>query len=129
MALEPNQDVSFFGMVHSAIERQRSATPDDRRDSTRRPYDCVQLMAYFDGKNFPAQEAFDRVRCHDLSPHGFSFLTSSEPRDPFVIVALGDLPWSMFIAEIRNISQLDEQDRTEYRIGCQFINRITSRKE
>ena len=141
MVTPTQQDASFFGSIHSLLQQQaesaarplgaRRAHPEervfDRRASNRRPYNCPQLVAPYDGRSLPAQAAFRLVDCQDISPSGFSFLSESVPDYQYLVIALGIVPFAFFSAEIVRVEQLPGPAAESIRVGCRFLQRIGTR--
>jgi len=115
---------ALFQSIATLIHEQRNASKRDRRDIERHPYQCVQLVADFDGKELPEQQAFRQVLCHDLSPQGFAFVTSVRPATRQLIVALGRVPFKFLVAEIVRVTPSDPAVPIEYQVGCRFLRRI-----
>jgi hypothetical protein len=120
---------ALFSLMHDVLAaeeaRQRAldaAEPTEQRSSERRAFSCLQLLAPFDGARMPSQAEFAPQRCHDLSPSGFSFWRNQRLCPQQVIVALGEVPFSFFVAEI--IRQDWQPQHNAWLIGCRFIRRI-----
>jgi hypothetical protein len=122
-------DASFYALVHELIEAEkafvdsRQSAPEGRA-SGRRLFDCQQLLAPYDGNRLPSQSEFRPVACQDLSPGGFSFLLSQPAEFEAVVVALGQVPFKFFTAQVQNQSRVRHKGRIAYRVGCQFTGRI-----
>lgn len=114
-------DATFFDMIHRLLGEQDEPPPAERRQGSRRPFDCVQLLAPYEGA-LPAQADFRLVRCQDISPHGFSFVAEREPHYRFVIVALGTIPFTFFVAEIMRVTPQDFG--APLLVGCRFVRRL-----
>lgn len=108
---------SLNSLIHSASDHTA------RRAYAREPFHCVQLLAPYDGEVLPDQRAFRQVRCEDLSRGGFCFLTVQEPNYDRVIVALGQIPFQFYVAEIVNVRP-EPGDRPLWRCGARFVGRI-----
>jgi hypothetical protein len=124
-------DASFFALVHEVIESEKSFArrhqlAEDQRAADRRPFDCVQLLAPFDGTRLPSQSEFRPVACHDLSPGGFSFVLNERADFEQLVVALGQVPFKFFTAQVQNQSRVRLKGKSNYRIGCQFTGRIVA---
>jgi len=117
---------ALFQSIATLIHEQRRNTAMDRRKNERHAYPCIQLVAPYDGEHLPEQADFERVRCHDLSPKGFAFLTDKRPTQRQVIVALGQVPFKFLVAEIVRTS-LEEGYNGErhLQVGCRFVRRIS----
>lgn len=118
-------DVALFESITSLLNEQRRAVRSERRENERYPYRCVQLVAAFDGENLPEQQQFRHVMCHDLSPGGFSFYSSSPPEHRYLIVSLGKVPKiKFFLAKVVRVNPVQQVDGCEYHVGCQFLRRL-----
>lgn len=75
----------------------------ERREHERKPFSVRQLIAPIRDGRMPLSEDFFLVRCHDLTPNGFSFLLENTPDFSELIVTF-NLPVgnTLIRAEIRN---------------------------
>ncbi len=73
------QDDYLFELVHALLEESRGYQVGERRDQPRNRYDCVQLVAPYDGVTLPTQAEFRRAHCRDLASGGFSFFAEQPP--------------------------------------------------
>ena len=119
-----NADVELFKTVSELLKQQDVDSSSERRIDPRRPYQCVQLLAQYDGEKLPTQAEFRQVQCQDLSEHGFSFSSHRRPQTQWVVVALGAIPFLFYVAEIVNIKPVDAHPDNEFRIGCRFTRRL-----
>jgi hypothetical protein len=122
-------DANFYALVHELIEAEKAFADGRRpaaegRASGRRQFDCQQLLAPYDGARLPSQSEFRAVACQDLSPGGFSFLLPERAEFEAVVVALGQVPFKFFTAQVQNQSRVRHRGRMAYRVGCQFTGRI-----
>lgn len=117
-------DPAMLQVVQDLLN-QETVVGRERRQSQRRVFNCVQLLAPYDGKRLPAQAEFRPVRCRDLSTQGFSFYTIERPAHRQVIVALGEIPFTFVVAEIRNVQVVERQGRNQYMVGCRFVRRLS----
>jgi hypothetical protein len=115
----------FFQALHRLLEDQKGPS-SERRRATRHAYECVQLLAYYDGRNAPAQAEFRNVLCHDLSPGGFSFFADEAPNLPYVIIALGAVPFTFFVARVLRVRPAAADEGRGYLVGCHFIRRVAT---
>jgi hypothetical protein len=123
---EIEASAAFFRALHELLEEQKGSAADRRR-ATRRSYECIQLLALYDGRNLPAQADFCGVLCHDLSPGGFSFYAAEAPRQPYVIIALGAVPFTFFVARVLRVTPAGaEEDDLGQLVGCRFIRRVVT---
>ncbi len=96
----------------------------DLRRSTRKKYDCIQLIAPYDGRKMPTQAEFHPHKCHDISPTGFSFWLDKPVTVTHLIVALGEVPFLFFVVEIVHQAYEPAEEPGGWRIGCRFIRRV-----
>lgn len=121
-----NNDAELITTVSALLAEQDRVGHDERRVAERRVFECVQLLAPFDGDQMPSQEDFRQVLCRDLSATGFSFVTYRQPPTDFVIIALGAVPFKFFVAEIAHTSRAETANTTNFRVGCRFVRRLES---
>ena len=119
------QDDYLFELVSALLEESRSYQVGERRDQPRTKYDCVQLIAPYDGSKMPSQAEFRRAYCRDLAAGGFSFFAEQPPETDQMVVALGSVPFSFFVADIVRVKQSDVDTTGRYLVGCQFVERLT----
>jgi hypothetical protein len=103
------------------VQQDQSA---ELRRSNRKKYTCVQLMAPYEGRRMPSQAEFQPQLCHDLSPTGFSFWQQKPIAPTHLIVALGEVPFLFFVAEIVHQAYEPHGEPGGWRIGCRFIRRV-----
>jgi hypothetical protein len=120
---EIETSAAFFEAVHEVLEEQ-PGNAADRRRATRHPYECIQLLALYDGHNLPVQADFRGVLCRDLSPGGFSFFADEAPRSPYVIIALGVVPFAFFVARVLRVRHAGPADAAGHLVACRFIRRV-----
>lgn len=124
MATLRKDDVAFYKDVHRFIA-QRLASPSDRRNRDRNDYQCVQRLAPLTGDELPPMAAFDEVKCQDLSPGGFSFLSSTAPEHEDYVVELGKSPVIIYVtARVVHVSELRLRSKSQYLVGCRFTGRF-----
>jgi hypothetical protein len=120
-------DADLYTAIHNAIAEQPTVrAQNDRRQGERHAYRYIQLLAPFDGQVYPAQEDYSRVRCHDLSPTGFSYLADARPAAQQLVAALGRTPFRFFIAEVVNQRVIERDGKRKILVGCRFVGRIDS---
>ena len=118
------QDDYLFELVHALLEESRGYQVGQRRATPRTNYDCVQLIAPYDGITMPSQAEFRRAHCRDLASGGFSFFAEQPPEADKLIVALGAVPFNFFVADVVCVKQADVDSTGSYLIGCQFVERL-----
>jgi len=121
-------DVDLYREITELLQEQRSLLGSDRRTNDRRPYECLQLVAPYDGVSLPGQEAFRQERCNDLSSTGFSFISTRRPATSKVVVALGQVPFLFFVAEIVHVHDVASDFGDEFFVGCHFLHRVAQER-
>ena len=124
MVRSKTNDASFFTLVHEVLEAEDKLAVE-RRGSPRHEYPVSQLIAPYNGRTLPVSSAFRQVQCHDLSPHGFSYISGVRPEHDFLVVALGQVPFTFLVARVVHTAERPDSDGTESLVGCEFTQRIT----
>ncbi len=126
-------DTNFFARVHELLEAERQRLADtpstaggnkNHRQSDRRPFDGVQLLAPYRDGRLPSQADFRLVHFRDLSSGGFSFLSEDRTDFEHVIVALGQVPFKFFAASVVNQTRTRTRQGPMFRVGCRFSGRV-----
>lgn len=122
---KPSVDARFFEAIAGMFT---SRDPDDRierRGADRRPFTCVQLVAPFDGTSLPDQADFQHVECRDISTTGFACHTPRPLSEPYVVIALGQVPFTFVVAEVTHTKQVDRPAGGKQHVtGCRFVRRL-----
>jgi hypothetical protein len=124
MSTRINPDLDVYALLHEELLAQQLAFPVDRRVADRKRFDWIQWLAEYDGKQMPTAAEFRHVRCYDLSPQGFSFLCDNQPQQNLVIIALGRVPFSFYVARVVHIADIEHQSQQQLKIGCQFVSKV-----
>ncbi|HEX4143392.1 MAG TPA: GAF domain-containing protein [Pirellulales bacterium] len=95
---------------------------NERRKSERRPYPYVQLLAPVIGNQSPAQEAFEKILCHDISSGGFSFFAQKPPKSKQIVAAFG-VPGSLTYLAAEIVHCQHVPDKQMYLVGCRYVGR------
>jgi hypothetical protein len=96
-------DANFYRLIHELVGPQLEDEPAERRRRERRPFPVDQWIAPRHGPAFPADSQFLKVRCHDLTEGGFSFLVPQAPDFDHLVAAFGDPPNLLYVgAEVRH---------------------------
>ncbi len=117
-------DAALYNLVDHVLKVQPSPAGPERRQSHRHSFDCIQLVAPYDGRRLPSQAEFCKVRCQDLSRSGFSYYCRDLPKTKFVIIALGNLPFRFYVAEIVHCKPLTPCGDERYLVGCRLLQRM-----
>jgi hypothetical protein len=122
---DPMTDAELFTALHHALEELTALdTSTDRRLNSRRPFQCVQMLAPYDGITLPDQHAYTRSMFYDLSPTGFSYLADAPPETSLLVTALGRTPFRFFVAEIVHERRVEHEGRRRILVGCRFVSRV-----
>ncbi len=119
-----HSDATFFSLVHHVLEASKTEQDQERRDNKRHQFSCTQLLAPYRDGRMPGQEQFQHIRCHDLSPTGFSFYSAEPYVEKDLIVALGKIPFIFISAEVVHQRPVDLDGEQVLLVGCRFIARI-----
>ncbi|MCA9124221.1 MAG: hypothetical protein H6822_34035 [Planctomycetaceae bacterium] len=122
-------EADLFDTISELLAEQNALSGDERREGTRRNYECIQLLAPYDANSLPLQEDFRQVQCRDLSPRGFSFISYRQPTTEHVVVALGTVPFKFFVAKIIHSSPSESELNQNYLVGCRFVRRLTEQRD
>jgi hypothetical protein len=92
----------------------------------RYPYDCYQQMAPWRANQpLPTPGETVRVRCHDISASGISFLWPVEPNFDRVVISIGADEQTIFMAaEVRIHRAVYLHNEVAQLVGCRFIKRL-----
>lgn len=116
------------GQSRTAAEVATPVTPltgAERRTSARRPFAFRQQVAPYHGGSLPGRASFREVECQDISPTGFSFLSTQLPDFDLLVVALGVPPRLTYLqAQIVNRFPVADSSAPLYRIGCRFAGQV-----
>jgi len=120
------QKIENREVVFNEVGRADAPTKNNRRRRKRTPYPYIQFIAPYTGKTLPIFKSFNPVRCRDISPVGFSFLTPSLPLFDKVVIAFGSSPSIIYlVAEVVHTTCCVIDGEDLYIIGCQYISRAT----
>jgi PAS domain S-box-containing protein len=120
-----NQQPANTETDEGSSQRESEAAGRDRRRHDRRPYCCVQSIAPCLKGDLPARRDFREVRCHDISPRGFSFLLDILPDFEELVVAFGSAQSQLFLrARVKHTSQLRIEGQKVLKVGCEYLGRV-----
>jgi hypothetical protein len=92
---------------------------------TRHAYDTYEYAAPLDDGQLPAAEAFQPVRCHDISGDGISYFVEDAPQYDTVVISVGHSRRNLFvIAKVGHSRAAYKYGRVGYLVGCQFLQRL-----
>lgn len=96
----------------------------ESRRSPRKRYPVIQAVAPYSDHRAPTKAMLSRVRCHDISQGGISFLWPEAPQATYFLVGLrstADCIWlKARVVRSRPISGLDG----EFLVCCRFEQRV-----
>lgn len=97
----------------------------ERRAHQRRAYPYIQSIGpVYDGQ-LPELSDFQEVRCRDISPRGFSYLTPEAPDYVELVVTFGTPPSQLFLqARIVHVSPVVRDGRELLLVGCEYLQKI-----
>jgi hypothetical protein len=124
MHCDDTEDATFFALVHSVLEAEENRALTERRNGRRHAYRCLQRVAPMCDGELPEPADFRSVRCVDLSPHGFSYLSSELPSSRQVVVVLEAEQSIWLTAEVVRHEPVTIAGRSAFRIACRFCGRV-----
>jgi PAS domain S-box-containing protein len=102
----------------------------DRRVRTRRTFPYVQLIAPMIDGQMPDDHRFRPVRCRDISPTGFSFLSPTPPDFQDLMVALGGETTTTYMAaRVMHATIVERDNQIAYIVGCRYLARAKNGEE
>jgi PAS domain S-box-containing protein len=112
------------------LQNPSGALPDgiaeERRSRNRRAFPYIQVVAPFDDGKLPERTLFREVRCRDISPTGFSYLTPVAPDYKRLVVAFGAPPALMYLAaEVVHVSPFVFNGCNVFVVGCRYMGRLS----
>ena len=90
-------DASFYRLIHELVGPPLEEAPAERRRAQRHPFPVEQWIAPRHGPAFPVDSQFLKVRCHDLTAGGFSFLFPHVPDFDRLVAAFGRPPNLLYV--------------------------------
>ena len=90
-------DANFYRLIHELVGPQPEEASAERRRAQRHPFPVDQWIAPRHGPAFPADSQFLKVRCHDLTAGGFSFLFRHVPDFDRLVAAFGHPPNLLYV--------------------------------
>jgi PAS domain S-box-containing protein len=96
----------------------------DRRNATRRSYPYEQSVAPIYEHKLPPREAFQRVRCHNISSRGISFLSEVPPDYEELVIGLGHGNFLTYLTgRVIHVTISKVDGREVYIVGSAFAGR------
>ncbi len=96
----------------------------DRRQRTRRSFPYVQMIAPMIAGEMPEEHRFRPVRCRDISPSGFSYLSPTPPDFQDLMVALGGQSTTTYLAaRVMHATIVERDNQVAYIVGCRYLSR------
>jgi PAS domain S-box-containing protein len=118
----------------SSTARPFSPIPEgknsERRQRTRRQFPYVQMIAPLVAGHAPEEHHFRPVRCRDISPTGFSFLSPVPPDFQDLMVALGGESTTTYLAaRVMHATIVERDNKAAYIVGCRYLSRAKKDEE
>ncbi|MGE0761174.1 MAG: PAS domain S-box protein [Pirellulaceae bacterium] len=122
---EPDGPPQFTLAPTVAFDKSPSDVPADRRSHNRHPYSRIQSVAPCMNGQLPERGHFRAVRCHDISPKGFSFLLAAEPDFDELVAAFGSAQTRIFLrSRVVHSTRFRHDGRSVLLVGCEYIGRV-----
>ena len=107
-------------------ETATDPAPAGPRREARQPYRCPQFVAPYAADRIPKRETFQEVDCVDISNRGIAFVAAFRPATETIVITTGDEPNVVYrTARIVHVRELNENGAPQYRVGCEFIGRLS----
>lgn len=126
MPLKRDEDAAMYSTIHALLDEQQQPRQVEHRQGERRSFTCAQLLAPYDGWTLPKQCDFRLVECRDISPSGFSFISPDRPEYEHLVIALGDIPFTFFSAQVMHAKPAAPKPGNPYLVGCKFLHRLAT---
>jgi len=111
--------------IHKILDGMSGPDFPDRRQSERRAFTEVQLLAPCSEAKVPREPEFREVRCQSISKSGVSFYLPEPPDFDYALLALGKAPNQIgVLAKVVHYGQYDATANGEYVVGCQLLHRV-----
>lgn len=124
VANRPGQQVALPGPDETLRDSQEV---EEQRSHRRRAYPYIQAIGPCRDGKLPELLEFYEVRCRDISPRGFSFMTPEPPDFLELVVTFGSPPSQLFLrARIVHVTPILHEGRNVLLIGCEYIDRVES---
>jgi hypothetical protein len=99
-------------------------TPRDKRSKPRYPFLIMQQIATVADGRMPSLEDFYPACCINISCSGFAVYQDTQPDFDELVIALSvNSEPNYVIASVVYATLVEKDDRSAYRIGCQFTGR------
>jgi hypothetical protein len=100
-----------------------------QRDIRRHPrtnFQFTQFVAPVKNGSMPWLDDFIEVHCLDISPGGIALLMKLPPSTDELVIRLGqDESQTFMLAKVVRVQKNESGDQRGYRVGCQFVERVT----
>ena len=105
--------------------QRASASMQDSRSTSRQTFGVEQQIARLTRGTLPTPDAFQSVRCVDISPDGFAFYQATRPDFDELVVALGLAPdWAYLTARVVHTELIELCGHLAFRVGCRFTGHL-----
>lgn len=97
----------------------------DNRTTSRQTFGVEQQIARLTHGAMPTPDAFQSVRCADISPDGFAFYQATRPDFDELVAALGLAPDCVYLtARVVHIELIELCGHLAFRVGCRFTGHL-----
>jgi PAS domain S-box-containing protein len=97
----------------------------ERRQRQRLAYPYRQRIARIIDRRLPAKGEFAEIKCNDIAPGGFSFMSRKPPESEMLVVALGTPPNLTYLtAQVAHVTRTERGGEHVYLVGCSYVGRI-----
>lgn len=113
------------GLPDGRAGHDQPPIPRNRRRSLRKEFPYIQLVGPMRAGKLPHADEFKEVRCRDISPTGFSYITKSPPDYQELVVALGAYPSQLYLtAQIMHVNRYRQEEQDLMLVGCAYTSRV-----
>jgi hypothetical protein len=125
LARHGSPDRSTWSLESQAPTASNGEAAGPRREA-RQPYRCPQFVAPYAADRIPKRETFQEVDCLDISNRGIAFVADFRPATETIVITTGDEPNVVYrTARIVHVHELNENGAPQFRVGCEFIGRLS----
>ena len=128
--LEQFRAAAARSVDRAAVQPDPEGKNSERRHRSRRSFPYVQMIAPLVAGHAPEEHHFRPVRCRDISPTGFSFLSPVPPDFQDLMVALGGESTTTYLAaRVMHATIVERDNKAAYIVGCRYLSRAKKEEE